>query len=235
MNESSVQEIVRLLDHCSKEQRHEIFRILRAEFGIHPIEARLNVQAEVILAAIDRSNDLIQRGIRGVIAEAAFESYALESLAGWTRQAVVGDQSYDFLISDSARQVRIQVKMQRLKGGNPMMANQGYRILPPDMYVVETQRTRGGTDKAGKKTRPYRFGEFDILAVSMHPSTHEWDRFMYTVANWLLPDPHDADSILKFQPIAVVANDVRRRAGWTGSRCFSRRKGTSWWTWAATS
>ena len=31
----------------------------------------------------------------------------------------------------------------------------------------------------GLATRPYRFGEFDILAVSMHPSTNDWNRFMY--------------------------------------------------------
>lgn len=41
------------------------------------------------------------------------------------------------------------------------------------MYVVETPRTRGGKDlTSGEDTRPYRYGEFDILAVSMHPSTN---------------------------------------------------------------
>ena len=61
------------------------------------------------------------------------------------------------------------------------------------MYVVETQKTREGTDrKTGEKTRPYRFGEFDILAVAMQPATGQWDRFFYTIADWLLPDPKNA-------------------------------------------
>ena len=39
-------------------------------------------------------------------------------------------------------------------------------------YVAETKRTRGGVDLVtGQKTRPYRFGDFDILAVCLQPST----------------------------------------------------------------
>jgi len=42
-----------------------------------------------------------------------------------------------------------------------MWASQAYRFLPKDMYVVETQRTRGGSNRlTGGSTRPYRFGEF---------------------------------------------------------------------------
>lgn len=75
------------------------------------------------------------------------------------------------------------------------------------MWVVETQKTRGGKDRKGKNTRPYRFGEFDIIAVCLHPSTDDWGTFCYTVANWLVPDPLDAGQIFKFQPIARAVND----------------------------
>ncbi len=178
-----VNEIKRLLEACTQAQRREIFAYLRREFPIHSLETKLNTEAEVILEAIDRASDLTLRGIRGVIAEASFKLNVVGSLRGWRIETLEGDFPYDFLLKDSNGDVRIQVKMQRLKDHRPMMANQGYRYLPADMYVVETQRTRGGIDpQTQRQTRPYRFGEFDILAVSMHPSTNDWSKFMYTVS-----------------------------------------------------
>jgi len=225
---SEVDEIKRLLTACTEDQRREIFAHLRREFRIHPLEAKLNVHAEVILEAIDRASDLTLRGIRGVIAEAAFKLNVVSALVDWQNEPLAGDFSYAFRLRDSNGQVRVQVKMQRLKDHRPMAANQGYRYLPPDMYVVETQRTRGGTDpQTGEDTRPYRFGEFDILAVSMHPSTNEWSVFMYTVCDWLLPRPEDPRLILKFQPVAKAPNDVwtddfTKCVGW--SRSGQKRK-----------
>src|SRR5687768_8625517 len=75
------------------------------------------------------------------------------------------------------------------------------------MGVVETQRTRAGKSRSGGQTRPYRFGEFDVLAVSLYPSTLRWELFRYTVANWLIPDPTDPAHILKYQPVAPTPND----------------------------
>jgi hypothetical protein len=204
----SVREIKRLLSACTEKQRREVFAELRREYQIHPLEAKLNARAEVILEAIDRASDLTLRGVRGVIAEAAFKLNVISRLNGWENLPVEGDFSYDFLLADAAGQVRVQVKMQRLKDHRPMLASQGYRYLPSGMYVVETQRTRGGKDpRTGGDTRPYRFGEFDILAVSMHPSTNDWSAFMYTVCDWLLPRAENPNLILKFQPVAKVPND----------------------------
>jgi hypothetical protein len=50
-------------------------------------------------------------------------------------------------------------------------------------------------------------GEFDLLAVAMYPSTERWDTFMYTVADWLIPEPLDQDVIFKYQPVASTANE----------------------------
>jgi hypothetical protein len=101
--------------------------------------------------------------------------------------------------------------MQRQLAHRPMMASEAYRHLSADMYVAETQRTRAGKDPAtGEDTRPYRFGEFDILAVSMHPSTNDWSTFLYTVGSWLLPRDNP-DLVLKFQPIPVSPDEE-----WTG-------------------
>jgi hypothetical protein len=206
-----IEQIKFLLKSCNQNQRRRIFHFLRAEFPIHPIETQLNAKAEIILEAIARSSDLTQRGVRGVIAEAAFDQNVVSRCKYLDRQLVSGDPPYDFLLGLGENAIRIQVKMQRLKAHKPMMANQAYRRLPSDMYVVETQRTRGGREPTtGEDTRPYRFGEFDILAVSMHPSTNDWASFMYTICNWLLPREENSNLILKFQPVPM-----RPDSNWT--------------------
>lgn len=198
-----IEQIKLLLTHCTEEQKREIFSILRKEIPIHPIETKLNIEAEVILEAIDRASELTKRGVRGVITEAAFNIYVLQNLKNWSNITPIGNFPYDFLLEDNLGKVRIQVKMQRQKFHRPMMAHEGYKNLPQNMYVVETQKTRGGKDpKTGENTRPYRFGEFDILAVSMQPSTNEWNSFMFTVAEWLLPQSNNHQLLLKFQPVA---------------------------------
>jgi hypothetical protein len=98
-------------------------------------------------------------------------------------------------------------KEHRAMFAKEMFAKEAYKFMSMDMYVVETQKTRAGSDSEGASTRPYRFGEFDLLAVSMHPSTNVWDRFMYTVADRLLPNPKKKTDILKFQPVAITPNN----------------------------
>lgn len=203
-----VDEIRKLLQECTPEQRQEVFRILRPECSIHPLESQLNTTAEVILEAFSKANDLTLRGIRGIIAEATFTVNIVSGLTGWADKTLKGDLPYDCLLSDGKGDVRIQIKMQRLKDQKPMFARQGYRFLPEDAYVVETQRTRGGKDSRGANTRPYKFGEFDILGVCLHPSTRRWTDFLYTVADWLIPDPKNRSLILKFQPVPFKADEV---------------------------
>jgi len=205
---SKISEIKKMLEAYDEEQRAEIFQYLRQSRSIHPIEKELNAKAEIILEAISRASDLTLRGIRGIIAEAAFSYDVVSHLTGWEDITPAGDHPYDYLLRDSIGNVSIQVKMQRQKDHRPMRASEGYKILSSDMYVVETQRTRGGRDpKTGEDTRPYRFGEFDILAVSLHPSTNDWSLFRYTVANWLIPRVENTQQLLKFQPVAMELND----------------------------
>lgn len=204
---STTEKIKKMLEECSEQEQRLIFDYLRQRFPIHPIEKQLNTSAEVILEAIARASDLTLRGIRGIIAEAAFKQNVVNKLSGWADKTPPGDSPYDFLLSKGKTQVRIQVKMQRLKSQRPMLASEGYRSLSLDKYVVETQRTRGGKDKAtNTDTRPYKFGEFDILAVSLHPSTGNWNDFLYTVADWLLPREDNNKLLLKFQPVPKAAN-----------------------------
>ena len=203
---ANLREIEHLLNSCSKEERHQIFRKLRQEFTIHPIETELNARAEIILDAIHRGSDLTLRGIRGIIAECTFALDVVQNLPGWEDITPKGDHSYDFLLKDETGQVRIQVKMQRQEKHVPKVAlprSKSWSFLPSAMYVVETQRTRGGKkSQTGEKTRPYALGQFDILAVSLHPSTKEWGRFLYTVASWLLQSKDNSNWLQVLQPVA---------------------------------
>lgn len=204
-----IQQIEQLLAACTVEQRRAVFRLLRQEFPIHPIEADLNTEAEIILEAFARNKTgLTFRMMRGVIAQAAFEIEVIQNLADWEDITPTGDLSYDFMLAGISGAVKIQVKLQRSKEFRPMYANEAYRRFSKNMYVVETQKTRGGTNLlTGESTRSYRFNEFDILAVAMQPSTLNWGLYMYTVGNWLIPDGRDRSKILKFQPVSMTPND----------------------------
>jgi hypothetical protein len=215
-----VKEILELLEQCTEDQRKAVFAVLRKSIHIHAVEAKLTTRAEIILEAISKDEKgLTFRMLRGVIAEAAFGIEVIDKLEGWTAKPATGDRAYDYLLDDGKGPVSVQVKLQRSKEFKPMTAKQASRKFPEDMWVVETQKTRGGKDADDSDTRPYRFGEFDILAVAMQPSTGDWAKFMYCVSAWLRPDPSDKTRINKFQPVAMKSNDI-----WTDSfeECVTR-------------
>lgn len=85
-----------------------------------------------------------------------------------------------------------------------MTAKEGYSSLSADKLAVETQKTRAGVNESGADTRPYRFGEFDILAVNIEASTSDWSQFRYSVGRWLLPRPEAPELLLKFQPVSLI-------------------------------
>lgn len=213
-----------LLDSMTEEERRQVLTYLRSLLPRHVVEEQLMISSDGILHALGRAGDFTVRMIRGVFAEAAFASDILPPLAPVWRELSTGagDPSYDFLLTDqdpgpaSSReaagpypQVRVQVKMQRSEGGKPLLASETWssRIQwPSDHYVVEVQKSRKG-ERSGKSTRPYRFGEFDILAVSLGPSQGRWSAFVYTVERWLLPDPRIPSQLLIYQPVSPVDND----------------------------
>lgn len=204
----TVKQILTLLHQCNSHEKRIVLNHLRKELHIHEIEEKLNIQAEVILEAIDKdASGLTFRMLRGVIAESAFKINVLDNLQEWSDVTPPGDQQYDFLISNNSHSVRIQVKLQRSTNQKAMFANEAYRHLPKDKYVVETQKTRAGIDtSSGKSTRLYKYNEFDILAVSMQPSTRDWSKFVYIPTRWLLSDEKDKERLLKFQPVSLATD-----------------------------
>jgi hypothetical protein len=204
--------VLGVIDTLSPEEQRTVRDYIRRRVPIHQLESEWSTSAEAILAAIARSTDLTQRGIRGILAEAIFEQSIVPQVhsSGWASATITGDQAYDFLISKEGKNVRIQVKLQRKEKQLPKeyAARSRAALDCPTgkIYVAEVQKTRGG-EKAGVKTRPYRFGEFDLLAVSMHPSTGSWDKFMFTVGSWLIPRKTDNTLIEIFQPVPGIPDE----------------------------
>src|ERR1700735_5496291 len=88
----------KLLDGSTDQDRAELLDDLKSHFPKHPLEQDWGVGAEVILSAISRSSDLTKRGVRGIIAEAVFERNILARLKGWEQMGFVDDRPYDLLI-----------------------------------------------------------------------------------------------------------------------------------------
>jgi hypothetical protein len=216
-----VKKIKSLLENLTPEEVKAVYEHLRPNLAKHPLETKWNIGYDIILDAIQRSQDITQRGVRGVIAEAIFEATILPKLEGWEKEPLSGDFPYDFKLRNQStrRVITIQVKLQRTQAGVPLKKK---RLYPPETYVVEVQRTRTGTRRKRSEkavssdeveptqiqTRPYKFGSFDILAVSMQPLTNDWTRFVYTVESWLIPrvkDPHLIDIL---QPVSAGPTDV---------------------------
>lgn len=220
----SLEAISKLINECSEQDRKAL-KLYFQKLLPHPLEREWGIDADTILSAIRRSSDLTKRGVRGIIAEAVFVNEIIPTVAasGWQPVDFSGDHPYDALLKNGESHARIQVKLQRLQEGVP-------KIYCPkhyeqgSLFVVEVQKTRTGkkiaeknitgnvtvraTESNTENTRPYSFGDFDILAVNMHPSSRNWRNFRYTVASWLLPRPANTSLIEIFQPVAAIPNDV---------------------------
>lgn len=221
MPQSDLERIVALLEAASPNTRADVFMRLRLDHKIHSLETEWATTAEFILEAIARSQDITKRGVRGVIAELAFSEFIVKALGQqWVECKLTGDLPYDSLIEDEIGQIKIQTKNQRLVKGVALYASTSLVARCPDTvgwFVAETQKTRSGKKKKRKlsasdtlevnvdldtqSSRPYRFGEFDILSVCLHPSSGDWTRFMFAPAHTLLARKADANLMDTYQPV----------------------------------
>lgn len=208
VSSETLAQIRALLAQCTPEELATLFRELRVLHPIHEFEAFIGAPAEMILDAVHRAPELTRRMLRGVIADAAFRQFVIPTLAdaGWRDVTPVGNYAYDYMLEDQAGAVTVQVKLQRSESGTPVVKRGQRYGLGEQVHIVETQKSRTGTDGEGARTRPYRYGEFDILAVSMQPSTSRWDRYRYTLGRWLLPGQGEGE-IATLQPVAIEASE----------------------------
>jgi hypothetical protein len=217
---ANTEAVKKLIESLTEAELQSLADYLRSKVPKHPLEDKWGITYELILDAIHRSQDIVQRGVRGVIAEAVFAATVLPALKGWHAVKVEGDLPYDFKIESDpkGRGITIQVKLQRTEAGTPLVR----KSFGLDNFVVEVQKTRSGTKRrkkgdavsaatapaAPEKTRPYQFGDFDIIAVNMQPATGDWTRFMYTVGSWLIPRAGDKKLIEIIQPVNSKRSDV---------------------------
>ncbi len=219
VSDALLNEVRALLAQCTTQQQELIFRELRAKHAIHEYERAVGAPAEMILEAVHRAPELTRRMLRGVIADAAFALRVVPNLAqhGWKDVTPQGNFAFDYLLDDGAGGVKVQVKLQRSKEGRAMLVDGAQFGFAGLVSLVETQKTRTGTDGDDNKTRPYRFGEFDVLAVSMQPSTGEWDRFRYTLGRWLAR-ASNPELIATMQPVTAEGEfwteDFTRAVQW---------------------
>jgi hypothetical protein len=214
MNDNLVTSIKRLLLECTERQKREIFSELRREILIHEFENVIGAPAEMILEAVHRAPELTRRMLRGVIADAAFRQFIIPPLIkkGWKDTTPEGNYAYDYILTDAQGSVSIQVKLQRSEKGKPVVKSGTKYGFNDDVFIVETQKTRTGNDaKSQQKTRPYRYGEFDIIAVSMQPYTQHWNRYMFSLQRWLLPGK-DQSELATLQPVSMIPD-----AFWTNN------------------
>lgn len=227
----ATENVKKLIESLTPSELQSLASYLRSKISRHPLEEKWDLSYELILDAIHRPQDIVQRGVRGVIAEAVFEAKVLPTINGWHPVKFVGDLPYDFKIRNDEQEIRIQLKLQRTQAGQPLTRP----LFGPDTFVVEVQKTRSGTKRKGKetaakiaskpapvepeKTRPYQFGDFDIIAVNMQPSTRDWTRFMYTVGSWLMPRAGNRKLIEIMQPVSrnrseVWTDNIEECIGW---------------------
>jgi hypothetical protein len=216
----ATENVKKLIESLTPSELQSLASYLRSKISRHPLEKKWDINYEMILNAIHRSQDIVQRGVRGVIAEAVFEAKVLPTIKGWRPVPFAGDLPYDFKIGNDKQEIKIQLKLQRTQAGQPLTRP----FFGPDTFVVEVQKTRSGTRRKSKKTasktaskltsiepektRPYKFGDFDIIAVNMQPSTGDWTRFMYTVGSWLMPRAKEKKLIEIMQPVSRNRSDL---------------------------
>lgn len=207
MADSNLAAVRALLAKCTPQEQETIFRELRKSHLIHEYEQIVGAPAEMILEAVHRAPELTRRMLRGVIADAAFAGFVVPKIKdrGWEDVTPEGNHAFDYKLDDGKGPVTVQVKLQRSALGSPVEKPGALYGFEGDVFMTETQKTRTGTD-GGEKTRPYRYGEFDVLAVSMQPSCGLWDRYMYTLGRWLIPGKA-AGEIATMQPVTKTPSE----------------------------
>jgi hypothetical protein len=194
-----------ILKRCDKNQLEIIAKHLDIKPFSHPLEKLINVKAEILLDSLLRSSYITLNGIRGIIAESTFNSLIVKDSKRWKDIPAGAQNPYDFILEDNAGQVRIQIKLQRKVENLPWIRTDG-------CAVVETYRTRSGKTKDGESSRPYRYGEFDLLGVCMEPSHGTWESFLYIPQKYLKSDKDNIKFLHKLQSVPLIPKD-----NWTTS------------------
>ena len=133
----------------------------------HPLEKKFNAPVADILEAIEHGFRA-QVDVKGKLAELYLHRHLKRLQAKGQILSIVwhdadGQPDFEIMIRDG-RKFRVECK--NLRSDKNFSAERGCK--------VEIQKTRGGRDKEGQKTRGYMTDYFDLLAACTFNQTGEW-------------------------------------------------------------
>ena len=161
----------------------------------HPLEKKFNASAADILEAIEHGFRA-QVDVRGKLADLYLYRHLSRLRAGGQILSIRwhdadGQPDFEILMRDG-RKLRVECK--NLRSDKSFSAERGCK--------VEIQKTRGGLDKEGRKTRGYLADYFDLLAACTFNQTGEW-RFRFIAARRLArrDDDHKVLKVMQMVPL----------------------------------
>lgn len=165
----------------------------------HPLERTFNAPIADILEAIEHGFRA-QVDVRGKLAELYLNRHLERLLAEGqiiSLQWHDADGQPDFeVLTPDQRQLRVECKNVR----------SDKHFSPERGCKVEIQKTRGGRDKKGRKTRGYMADYFDVLAACTFNQTGEW-KFRFIAARWLARRADDGRVLKVMQSVPLVGQD----------------------------
>jgi hypothetical protein len=165
----------------------------------HPLEKKFNAPVADILEAIEHGFRA-QVDVRGKLAELYLYRH-LERLR--TDGQIVsirwhdadGEPDFEILMRND-RKLRVECK--NLRSDKSFSAERGCK--------VEIQKTRGGIDKEGRKTRGYLADYFDLLAACTFNQTGEW-KFRFIAAHRLARRDDDPRVLKVMQLVPLTGEE----------------------------
>ncbi|MGO9061423.1 MAG: hypothetical protein ACLQU2_29205 [Candidatus Binataceae bacterium] len=166
----------------------------------HPLEKKFNAPVADILEAIEHGFRA-QVDVRGKLAELYLYRH-LERLRAEGQIVSLqwhdadGEPDFEIVMRDG-RKLRVECK--NLRSDKAFSAERGCK--------VEIQKTRGGLDKEGRKTRGYLADYFDVLAACTFNQTGEW-RFRFIAAHRLARRDDDPRVLKVMQQVPLRGEDT---------------------------
>lgn len=166
----------------------------------HPLEKKFNAPVADILEAIEHGFRA-QVDVRGKLAELYLHRHLKHLLAKGQIISLKwhdADGQPDFeVVMPDGRNLRVECK--NLRSDEKFSPERGCK--------VEIQKTRGGQDKQGRKTRGYLADYFDVLAACTFNQSGEW-KFRFIAASWLARRDDDSQVLKVMQPVPLAGYEA---------------------------
>jgi hypothetical protein len=162
----------------------------------HPLEKKFNAPIADILEAVEHGFRT-QVDIRGKLAELYLyrhleRLHAEGQIVSLQWHDADGQPDFEIVMRDG-RKLRVECK--NLRSDRTFSPERGCK--------VEIQKTRGGRDKKGQRTRGYLADYFDVLGVCTFNQTGQWS-FRFIAARWLVRRDDDASVLKVMQPVPLA-------------------------------